>query len=383
MIIMAKRDYYEILGVSKNATKEEIKKAYRKLSKKYHPDVNKEPDAAEKFKEIKEAYEVLSDDQKRAHYDQFGHADPNQGFGGFRSDDFDFGGFSSFGGFEDIFNTFFGGGRRRNPNAPRAGADLQYTMTLTFEEAAFGKETDIEIPSEETCNTCHGTGAKPGTKPETCPHCHGAGQISTEQSTPFGRIVNRRTCPYCGGTGQYIKEKCTTCGGTGRVKRRKKIHVKIPAGIDDGQQLRVAGQGEPGINGGPPGDLYIVFHVEPHEFFERDGDDIYCEVPLTFAQAALGDEIEVPTLHGKVKLKIPAGTQTGTRFRLKGKGVPNVRGYGYGDQHVIVRVVTPTKLTEKQKQLLREFDQLGGSSMHHEPHDRFFDKVKKAFKGES
>jgi molecular chaperone DnaJ len=383
MIIMAKRDYYEILGVSKNATKEEIKKAYRKLSKKYHPDVNKEPDAAEKFKEIKEAYEVLSDDQKRAHYDQFGHADPNQGFGGFRSDDFDLGGFSGFGGFEDIFNTFFGGGRRRNPNAPRAGADLQYTMTLTFEEAAFGKETDIEIPSEETCHTCHGTGAKPGTKPETCPHCHGAGQISTEQSTPFGRIVNRRTCPYCGGTGQYIKEKCTTCGGTGRVKRRKKIHVKIPAGIDDGQQLRVAGQGEPGINGGPPGDLYIVFRVEPHEFFERDGDDIYCEVPLTFAQAALGDEIEVPTLHGKVKLKIPAGTQTGTRFRLKGKGVPNVRGYGYGDQHVIVRVVTPTKLTEKQKQLLREFDQLSGSSMHHEPHDRFFDKVKKAFKGES
>jgi molecular chaperone DnaJ len=383
MISMAKRDYYEILGVGKNATKEEIKKAYRKLSKKYHPDINKEPDAAEKFKEIKEAYEVLSDDQKRAHYDQFGHADPNQGFGGFRSDDFDFGGFSGFGGFEDIFSTFFGGGRRRDPNAPRAGADLQYTMTLTFEEAAFGKETDIEIPREETCDTCHGTGAKPGTKKETCSYCHGTGQISTEQSTPFGRIVNRRTCPYCGGTGQYIKEKCTTCGGTGRVKKRKKIHVKIPAGIDDGQQLRVAGQGEPGINGGPPGDLYIVFHVEPHEFFERDGDDIYCEIPLTFAQAALGDEIEVPTLHGKVKLKIPAGTQTGTKFRLKGKGVPNVRGYGYGDQHVIVRVVTPTKLTEKQKQLLREFDQLGGSSMHQGPHGRFFDKVKKAFKGES
>jgi molecular chaperone DnaJ len=383
MIIMAKRDYYEILGVSKNATKEEIKKAYRKLSKKYHPDINKEPDAAEKFKEIKEAYEVLSDDQKRAHYDQFGHADPNQGFGGFRSDDFDFGGFGGFGGFDDIFSTFFGGGRRRDPNAPRAGADLQYTMTLTFEEAAFGKETDIEIPREETCNTCHGTGAKPGTKKETCSYCHGTGQISTEQSTPFGRIVNRRTCPYCGGTGQYIKERCTTCGGTGRVKRRKKIHVKIPAGIDDGQQLRVAGQGEPGINGGPPGDLYIVFHVEPHEFFERDGDDIYCEIPLTFAQAALGDEIEVPTLHGKVKLKIPAGTQTGTKFRLKGKGVPNVRGYGYGDQHVIVRVVTPTKLTEKQKQLLREFDQLGGSSMHQGPQGRFFEKVKKAFKGES
>ncbi len=377
--MMTKRDYYEVLGVSKTATKDEIKKAYRKLSKQYHPDINKSPDAAEKFKEIKEAYEVLSDDQKRAHYDQFGHTDPNQGFGGFRSDDFDFGGF---GGFEDIFSSFFGGGRRRDPNAPRAGADLQYTMTLTFEEAVFGKETDIEIPREETCDTCHGSGAKPGTKKETCSHCGGTGQISIEQATPFGRIVNRRACHYCGGTGQFIKEKCATCGGSGRVKKRKKIHVKIPAGIDDGQQLRVAGQGEPGINGGPAGDLYIVFRVEPHEFFERHDDDIYCEIPLTFAQAALGDEIEVPTLHGKVKLKIPAGTQTGTKFRLKGKGVPNVRGYGQGDQHVIVRIVTPTKLTEKQKQLLREFDELGDQSMHQGPQDSFFEKVKKAFKGE-
>jgi len=376
---MSKRDYYEVLGVSKNATKEEIKKAYRKLSKQYHPDINKQPDAAEKFKEIKEAYEVLSDDQKRAHYDQFGHTDPNQGFGGFGGADFDFGGF---GGFEDIFSSFFGGTRRRDPNAPRAGADLQYTMTLRFEEAAFGKETDIEIPREETCDTCHGSGAKPGTKKETCSHCRGTGQISIEQATPFGRIVNKRVCHHCSGTGQLIKEKCTTCSGSGRVKKRKKIHVKIPAGIDDGQQLRVAGQGEAGINGGPPGDLYIVFRVEPHEFFERDGDDIYCEIPLTFAQAALGDEIEVPTLHGKVKLKVPSGTQTGTKFRLKGKGVPNVRGYGHGDQHILVRVVTPVKLTEKQKQLLREFDQLGGQSMHQEAHDSFFDRVKKAFKGE-
>jgi len=376
---MNKRDYYEVLGVSKNATKEEIKKAYRKLSKQYHPDINKQPDAAEKFKEIKEAYEVLSDDQKRAHYDQFGHTDPNQGFGGFGGADFDFGGF---GGFEDIFSSFFGGARRRDPNAPRAGADLQYTMILKFEEAAFGKETDIEIPREETCDTCHGSGAKPGTKKETCSHCRGTGQISIEQATPFGRIVNKRVCHHCSGTGQLIKEKCTTCSGSGRVKKRKKIHVKIPAGIDDGQQLRVSGQGEAGINGGPPGDLYIVFRVEPHEFFERDGDDIYCEIPLTFAQAALGDEIEVPTLHGKVKLKVPAGTQTGTKFRLKGKGVPNVRGYGHGDQHILVRVVTPVKLTEKQKQLLREFDQLGSQSMQQEAHDSFFDRVKKAFKGE-
>ncbi|SFA53003.1 molecular chaperone DnaJ [Anoxybacillus pushchinoensis] len=373
---MSKRDYYEVLGVSKNATKEEIKKAYRKLSKQYHPDINKAPDAAEKFKEIKEAYEVLSDDQKRAHYDQFGHTDPNQQFGGFGGADFDFGGF---GGFEDIFSSFFGGGRRRDPNAPRAGADLQYTMRLTFEEAVFGKETNIEIPREETCDTCHGSGAKAGTKKETCTHCHGTGQLTIEQATPFGRIVNRRPCHHCGGTGHFIKEKCATCHGTGRVKKRKKIHVKIPAGVDDGQQLRLAGQGEPGINGGPAGDLYIVFHVEPHEFFERDGDDIYCEMPITFTQAALGAEIEVPTLYGKVKLKIPAGTQTGTKFRLKGKGVPNVHGYGKGDQHIRVRVVTPTKLTERQKQLLREFEQL---SQGHGQEESFFAKVKRAFKGE-
>ncbi|KWZ84052.1 molecular chaperone DnaJ [Heyndrickxia faecalis] len=378
---MSKRDYYEVLGVAKDASKDEIKKAYRKLSKKYHPDINKAPDAAEKFKEIQEAYEVLSDDQKRAQYDQFGHAGPNQGFGGgngfggFSSSDFD-----SF-GFEDIFSTFFGGGRRNDPNAPRQGADLQYTMTLEFEEAVFGKETDIRIPREETCDTCHGTGAKPGTHPKECPHCHGTGQLNTEQSTPFGRIVNRRVCHYCGGTGKIITDKCKTCGGTGKVKKRRKIHVKIPAGIDDGQQLRVAGQGEPGINGGPAGDLYIIFHVRPHELFERDGDDIYCEIPIAFTQAALGDEIEVPTLHGKVKLKIPAGTQSGTKFRLRGKGVPNVHGHGTGDQHVITRIVTPTKLTDRQKQLLREFAEVSGE-VPDEQSSNFFDKMKRAFKGD-
>lgn len=379
-VSMAKRDYYEVLGVAKGATKDEIKKAYRKLSKKYHPDINKEPGADEKFKEIAEAYEVLSDDQKRAHYDQFGHTDSNQGFGGGGFGGADFGGF---GGFEDIFSTFFGGGgRRRDPNAPRQGADLQYTMTLSFEDACFGKETDIEIPREESCDTCKGTGAKPGTKPETCSHCHGSGQISVEQDTPFGRIVNRRVCHYCDGTGKQIKEKCSTCRGTGKVKKRRKIHVKIPAGIDDGQQLRVAGQGEPGINGGPAGDLYIVFHVRQHEFFERDGDDIYCEIPITFAQAGLGDEIEVPTLHGKVKLKVPAGTQTGTKFRLRGKGVPNVRGYGVGDQHIVVRVVTPTKLTDRQKELLQEFAEISGSVPQGEQENSFFSKMKRAFKGE-
>lgn len=378
---MAKRDYYEILGVSKDASKDEIKRAYRKLSKQYHPDINKEPGADEKFKEISEAYEVLSDDTKRAQYDQFGHAGANQDFDGFGG----FGGFSDagFGGFEDILNTFFGGGstRRRNPNAPRQGADLQYTMTLTFEEAVFGKETDIEIPREEECSTCHGSGAKPGTHPEECPYCHGSGQISTEQNTPFGRIVNRRVCHHCGGTGQVIKHKCPTCHGTGKVKKRKKIHIKIPAGIDNGQQLRVAGRGEPGINGGPNGDLYIIFQVKEHEFFERDGDDIYCEMPISFVQAALGDEIEVPTLHGKVKLKIPAGTQTNTKFRLRGKGVKSVRSTTPGDQHVIVRIVTPTKLTEKQKQLLREFAEISGKTPD-EQTDTFFEKVKRAFKGE-
>lgn len=374
---MSKRDYYEVLGVSKSASKDEIKKAYRKLSKKFHPDINKEADADEKFKEVKEAYEILSDDQKRAHYDQFGHTDPNQGFGGG-------GDFGGFGGFEDIFSTFFGGGssRRRDPNAPRQGADLQYTMTLSFEEAVFGKETDLEIPREETCETCHGSGAKPGTKPETCGHCQGTGQLNVEQNTPFGRIVNRRVCHYCSGTGRQIKDKCSTCSGTGKVKKRRKIHVKIPAGIDDGQQLRVSGQGEPGVNGGPAGDLYVVFHVRSHEFFERDGDDIYCEMPITFVQAALGDEVEVPTLHGKVKLKVPSGTQTGTKFRLKGKGVPNVRGYGTGDQHIIVRILTPTKLTEKQKQLLHEFAEVSGGVPQGEHEQGFFSKVKRAFKGE-
>ncbi|WEG14222.1 molecular chaperone DnaJ [Pullulanibacillus sp. KACC 23026] len=370
---MAKRDYYEILGVDRNASKEEIKKAYRKLARQYHPDVNKDdPSATDKFKEAKEAYETLSDDQKKAHYDQFGHTDPNQGFGG----DADFGG-----GFGDIFDMFFGGGgaRRRDPNAPRQGADLQYTMTLTFEEAAFGLEKDIEIPREETCKTCNGSGAKPGTTPDTCSHCNGTGQLNVEQSTPFGRIVNRRVCHYCQGTGKIIKEKCQTCGGDGRVKTRKKIHIKIPAGVDEGQQIRVSGQGEAGINGGPSGDLYVVFTIKPHKFFERDGDDVFCEVPLNFAQATLGDEIEVPTLYGKVKLKIPAGTQTGTHFRLKGKGIKNVRGYGQGDQHVTVTLVTPKQLSDRERELFRELSEISGKPLAEE-NGSFFSRVKRAFK---
>lgn len=373
---MSKRDYYEVLGVSKTASKDEIKKAYRRLAKKYHPDVSTEPDATEKFKEVQEAYEVLSDDTKRAQYDQFGHAGPNQGFGG-GFDGADFGGF----GFEDIFSSFFGGGggRRRDPNAPRQGADLQYSMMLSFEEAIFGKETEVEIASDENCDTCHGSGAKPGTSKDTCSHCGGTGQVSVQQNTPFGRIVNRRACEHCRGTGQIIKEKCTTCHGAGKVRKRKKINIKIPAGIDDGQQIRISGKGEAGTNGGPPGDLYVVVRVRQHEFFERNGDDIICEMPLTFAQAALGDEVEVPTVHGKVKLKIPAGTQTGTEFRLKGKGAPNVRGYGQGDQYVIVRVVTPTKLTSRQKELLTELAKDGHEDLHKD--DSLFAKLKRAFKG--
>ncbi|WP_312753072.1 molecular chaperone DnaJ [Rummeliibacillus suwonensis] len=376
---MEKRDYYEVLGLEKTASKDEIKKAYRKLSKKYHPDLNKEPGAEEKFKEIAEAYEVLSDDQKRARYDQFGHQDPNQGFGGFSG----FGSTEGFGGFEDIFSSFFGGGSRtrRDPNAPRKGDDLQYRMTISFEEAVFGKEKEIEIPREETCDTCHGTGAKPGTSKETCSYCNGTGQISETVNTPFGQIVNRRTCSHCQGTGQMIKEKCSTCHGTGTVKKRKKIKVNIPAGVDDGQQLRVSGQGEAGVNGGPAGDLYIVFHVRASDKFERDGDDIYLELPITFAQAALGDEIEVPTIYGKVKMKIPAGTQSGDRFRLKDKGVKNVHGYGNGDQHIIVKIKTPKKLTEKQKELLREFASISGD-IPDEQSSSLIDKLKKKFKGE-
>lgn len=371
---MSKRDYYDVLGVEQGASEQEIKKAYRKLARQYHPDVNKAEDAEEKFKEVKEAYDVLSDSQKRAHYDQFGHQDPNQGFGGAGAGDFN--------GFGDIFDMFFGGGGRRDPNAPRQGGDLQYTMNLEFKEAVFGKETDIEIPKEETCSECAGSGARAGASAQTCQDCKGAGQLNVEQNTPFGRVVNRRVCTRCQGTGQTIKEsdKCPKCAGQGKVKKRKKIHIKIPAGVDTGQQIRVSGQGEPGVNGGPPGDLFVVFNVKSHEFFKRDGDDIFCEMPITFPQAALGDEVEVPTLSGKVKLKVPAGTQNATHFRLRGKGVPNVHGRGQGDQHVQIKVIVPKELNDKQKDLLREFNDESGDEMPDEQSQNFFEKVKRALK---
>lgn len=369
-----KRDYYEVLGLDKNASDDDIKKSYRKLARQYHPDVNKAADAEDKFKEVKEAYETLSDSGKRATYDQYGHVDPNQGFGG--------GGADFSGGFGDIFDMFFGGGGgRRDPNAPQRGNDLQYSMTIEFKEAVFGKETDITIPRTENCDHCGGSGAKPGTKPDTCSTCHGTGQQEVVQNTPFGRMVNRRACTTCGGKGQVIRERCGTCSGQGKVKKQRKIHVKIPAGVDDGAQLRMSGEGEGGLRGGPSGDLYIVIRVKSHEFFEREGDDIYCEIPLTFAQAALGDEIEIPTLTEKVKLKIPAGTQTGTYFRLRGKGVPRLRGVGQGDQHVKVVLVTPTKLTDEQRDLLRQFAGLSGEQTH-EQQQSFFDRMKKAFRGD-
>lgn len=379
---MSKRDYYEVLGVGRDAGEEEIKKAYRRLARQYHPDVNKEPDAEAKFKEVKEAYEVLSDSQKRAAYDRYGHAATDGsmggagGFGGFG------GGFGDMGGFGDIFDMFFGtGGARRNPNAPKRGADLQYNLTIEFKDAVFGMETDITIPRTEDCDECSGTGAKKGTKPETCSTCRGTGQQEFVQNTAFGRIVNRRVCPTCGGQGQVIREKCNACRGTGKVKKQRKIHIKIPAGVDDGAQLRVAGEGEAGSRGGPPGDLYVVLNVKPHEYFEREGEDLYCEVPLTFAQAALGDEIEVPTLTEKVKLKIPPGTQTHTYFRLKGKGVPRLRGYGQGDQHVKVVVVTPTNLNEEQKRLLRELASLGGEQTGGQD-ESLFGRMKRAIRGD-
>ena len=389
--MVAKRDLYEVLGVSKDASDADIKRAYRKLSKQYHPDINKEAGAEEIFKEIAEAYEILSDSQKRAAYDQYGHAsyDPNSGFSGGGFGGFEgFGGFggqgfsgSYTGGFEDIFDTFFGGGggRRGNrANMPRQGADLQYVMDLTFEEAIFGKEEVIHYHRNAECETCHGTGAKPGTDPVTCSKCHGAGVINVERATPFGRMMSQTTCDVCGGTGQEIKEKCETCHGHKHVEEMHKVKVKVPAGVENGNQMPLRGQGEAGENGGPYGDLYVIFRVGKSDTFEREGADIFYELPINFAQAALGDEVDVPTVHGKVKLKVPAGTQSGTVLRLRGKGAPRLRGSGMGDQHVTVRVVTPKHLTDKQREAMQIFGKEAGT--HVEGEGNFFDKMKDAFK---
>ena len=381
-----KRDYYEVLGVSKTATDDELKKAYRKLAKQYHPDLNPgDKEAEKKFKEANEAYEVLSDSTKRARYDQFGHAgvDPNYGAGGPGA-----GGFGGFGGFDmgdlgDIFEGFFGGGfgssRRANPNAPRRGGDLQTSCTISFFEACKGVKREISIQRMESCPDCYGSGSEPGHDAQTCPDCHGTGQVRVTQRTPLGSMTSSRPCSRCGGKGKIITNPCKKCNGNGRIRVTKKIEVSIPAGVDDGQTLAVRGQGDSGINGGPAGDLHVTVTVRPDTLFKRDGYDIWCEIPLTYMQAALGDELTVPTIDGKVKYTIPEGTQPGTVFRLRGKGVQNLNGRGRGDQYVEVTVEVPKGLSKAQKEALKNFDKLLTDEKQYTKRKGFFDKVKEMF----
>jgi molecular chaperone DnaJ len=376
---MAKRDYYETLGVPKNASDEEIKKAYRKMAMKHHPDRNQgdTSTAAEvKFKEAKEAYEMLSDSNKRAAYDQYGHAgvDPNRGGMG--------GGAEGFGGFAEAFGDIFGeafGGRGRQQSGRQVyrGSDLSYAMEVTLEEAAEGKEAQIRIPSWDNCTTCHGNGAKPGTKPITCTTCAGHGQVQMRQ----GFFSVQQTCPTCKGTGKLIPEPCVACHGVGKTKNNKTLEVKIPAGIDDGMRIRSAGNGEPGTNGGPAGDLYIEIRLKKHEIFERDGDDLHCQVPVSFTTAALGGEIEVPTLAGKAGIDIPDGTQHGKTFRLRGKGIKGVRSSYPGDLYCHIAIETPVKLTEHQRKLLKEFDESirKGGAKHSPNEESWTDKLKSFF----
>ncbi len=375
-----KRDYYEVLGVSKSASADEIKKAFRKIAKANHPDLNPGDTAAEaRFKEANEAYEVLSDDNKRAKYDQFGHAgvDPNFGAGG--------GGFGGGFGFEDfdlgdIFGSFFGGGgggRAASRNAPRQGESLRVNLVLSFEEAAFGCEKEISLSRNDLCDNCHGSGAEGEHGVETCPNCHGTGTIKTTRRTPFGAMSTSAACPNCRGEGKIIKNPCKKCRGTGKMKVTKKLKINVPAGIDDGQTISLRGEGNAGTNGGPAGSLLVNISVRPHSFLTRDGTSILCEVPITFTQATLGAEIEVPTLDGKVKYTVPEGTQTGTVFRLRGKGVPNLHASGRGDQFVRVNVEIPKDLTAEQKDLLRKFaDSVGDRGF--KEHKSFFDKLRKS-----
>lgn len=355
-----KRDYYEVLGLQKGASAEEIKKAYRKLAKENHPDLHPGDKACEeRFKEVNEAYEILSDDDKRAKYDQYGHAafDPNAGFGAGGFGAGDFGGFDDFSGFGDIFGDIFGfgGGSTRNANAPRKGDNVRASVNISFEEAAFGCKKDVTVARVEQCADCKGSGCEPGTTPEVCPDCKGSGTVRTTQRTPFGYTQSTSACPKCKGTGKIIHQPCRTCRGMGNVRRQHKINVNIPAGIDDGQTISLRGQGSAGANGGPQGDLLVTVVVRPDSRFERDGNSVLLEQEVSYAQAVLGAEIEVPTLDGKVKLTIPEGTQTGTVFRLKGKGIPFLRGSGRGDQFVSVKVAVPKNLSSSQKELLRQF----------------------------
>jgi molecular chaperone DnaJ len=375
---MAKRDFYEILGVAKNASEEEIKKSYRKLAMKYHPDRNPDSkESEEKFKEVKEAYEMLTNPEKREAYDRHGHAgvDPNMGGGGFGGGA---GGFAD--SFGDIFGDIFGGGAGRGRGAgPQVyrGADLRYNLEITLEQAAHGFDTTIRVPSWDKCDTCHGTGAKPGTSPTTCSTCAGHGQVRMQQ----GFFSIQQTCPKCHGSGKVVTDPCAPCGGAGRIKRNKTLEVKIPVGIDNGMRIRSSGNGEPGTNGGPPGDLYVEIHIKPHAVFQREGDDLHCEMPISFVKATLGGEIEVPTLSGKVSFTIPEGTQSGKTFRLKAKGIKGVRSGYAGDLFCHVAVETPVKLTDKQKDLLKEFERLPveGGSKHSPQSKGWMDKVKDFF----
>ncbi len=369
---MSGNDYYSVLGVGRDAGADDIKKAYRKLAQEYHPDKHKgDKDIEEKFKEINEAYEVLKDPAKKAQYDRFGYvgAHPGGGGGGYRE--------AGFGAdfqdlFGDVFSEFFGGGRRRP--GPEPGVDLRYDIDITFEEAAFGTEKTVEIPRTAACKKCSGTGAKPGTSPENCTTCNGAGQVRFQQ----GFFSVSRTCPACSGKGVVIKDPCAECAGAGKVRVRRSITVKVPPGVDTGSRLRIVGEGESGDRGGPPGDLYVVLNVSAHEFFSRDGDDVICEVPITFPQAALGAEIEVPSIEGLVKLKIPHGTQSGKVFRLKGKGIASLRTGRRGDERVVIKVQTPTKLTKRQKEILEEFAGIGGDEAA-TGGKNFFSRVKEIF----
>lgn len=379
-----KRDYYEVLGVSKTATSDDLKKAYRKLAKQYHPDMNPGDKTAEaKFKEVNEAYEVLNDPGKRSRYDQFGHAGVDPSAGGGAS----YGG--GFGGFDvgDIFESFFGGGfggfggssRTRNPNAPIRGNDMNINIGLSFMEAAKGCKQQIQIQRQETCEECGGSGARKGTSAETCSECSGTGQVKVQQRTPIGVIQTTRTCSKCGGKGKIVKEPCQSCHGSGRVRHSRTLEVNVPAGIDDGQTFVLRGQGDQGINGGPSGDVNVMVGLRPDPLFERDGFDVWCDIPLTFTQAVLGDEIVVPTIDGKVKYSVPEGTQPGTVFRLRNKGIQYVNGRGRGDQYVKVNIEVPRNLSAKQKDTLREFDKLG-SDKNYEKRKSFFDKLKNMMK---
>lgn len=380
---MAKRDYYEVLGLSKGASAAEIKKAYRKLSKQYHPDINKEEGAEEKFKEITEAYEVLSDDNKKAQYDQFGHAAfGNGGQGGFGGAG-GFGGFQGFsGGFDDlgdIFSSFFGGGGgRRNPNAPRQGEDLLHRMHISFEESVFGTKKTIKLRKDVECDHCHGTGAKDSSSVTTCQRCHGTGQEAVIQDTPFGRMQSQRTCSECQGRGKIIKDKCAHCFGKGYNNREVEYEVEIPAGISSGQRVRLQGKGGAGENGGPAGDLFIEVSVPEDSYFHREDDDIYTKLTLSPAQAALGTKIDVRTLTGEIELTVPAGTQHGRKFRLAGKGVKNVMGYGQGDHYIVVSIEIPKNLSTRERELYMELAKLKNEKVNED--ESFLDKVSRKAK---